>query len=462
MTLWTPRPWQPPMLAHIAEHERCLVFAAMGSGKTVATLTAAASDDLIYGGPTLIVAPKRVALNTWPDEIRKWDHLKGLEMSPILGSVEQRLKALKRDVPVYAVNYDNLVWLTKHYGNAWPFRSVVADESTRLKGYRSSQGGARARALSANAHSKVRKFVGLTGTPVPNGYQNLWGQMWFVDKGQRLGRTYDAFHQRWFRLKHGSDSRHGQYELAHEACRAEIDERIKDVCITIDPKDYGLDVAEVVDVPVYVDLPTRARAHYREVERLFFTELRNGEVSAVNAGVKSGKLLQMANGAVYHSTEEKTWESVHDEKLDALESIVEEANGAPVLVAYSYKHDLARIMARFAAARILDDRKATEDEWNAGRIPILLAHPASAGHGLNLQFGGNILVEFGQQWDMELRDQIIERIGPLRQYQAGLDRPVYRYSIIARGTVDEDVLWRHEAKASVQDALLEAMKRRMI
>lgn len=462
MTLWTPRPWQQPMLDHIADQERCLIFAAMGSGKTVATLTAAAADDLIYDGPTLIVAPKRVALNTWPSELTKWDHLKGLDMSIVLGSESEREKALKRDVPLFAVSYDNLVWLTKHYGNHWPFRSVVADECTRLRGYRTMQGGARTRALSANAHTKVRKFVGLTGTPVPNGYQNLWGQMWFVDKGQRLGRSYDAFHQRWFKLKHGSDSRHRQYVLAHEECRKEIDEKIRDVCITIDPKDYGVDVGKPIERPVYVDLPAKARAHYREVERAFFTQLREGEINAVNAGVKSGKLLQMASGAVFHSNEEKTWEVVHDEKLDALESIIEEANGASVLVSTWWKHDNPRIMARFPHARVLDDRKSTEDAWNRGDISLLLASPGSAGHGLNLQFGGNILVEFSHQWDMELRDQIIERIGLLRQYQAGLDRPVYRYSIIARETMDEDVLYRHECKGSVQDALLEAMKRRNI
>lgn len=458
--LWTPRDWQPPMLAHIREHERCLVFAAMGSGKTVATLTAAAADDLIYDGPSLVIAPKRVALNTWPEEVKKWDHLRSLDISPVIGSEAQRLAALKRDVPVYTINYDNLVWLVKHYGNSWPFRSVVSDESTRLKGYRLMQGGARTRALSAVAHRYVKKFVGLTGTPAPNGYQDLWGQMWFVDRGERLGRSYDAFHQRWFKLKHGSDRKHSQYVLAHEACREEIDARIRDVCITIDPKDYGLKVDEIIDTPVFVDLPTKARGHYREVERNFFTELRNGDVNAVNAGAKSGKLLQMASGAVFHSSEERTWEVVHNEKLDALESIVEEANGMPLLVSCWWKHDYPRIMERFPRARVLDDKKSTEDAWNRGDIPMLLAAPGSAGHGLNLQWGGNIIVEFSQFWDFELRSQIAERIGPLRQYQAGLNRPVYRYSIIARDTMDEDVLHRQATKASVQDALLEAMKRR--
>ncbi len=448
------------MIEHIREHERCLIFAAMGSGKTCAVLTAAAADDLIYDGPSLVVAPKRVALNTWPAEAKKWEHLRSLDISPIIGPEAQRLAALKRDVPVYTVNYDNLVWLVKHYGNKWPFRSIVPDETTRLKGYRTRQGGARARALSAVAHRFVKKWVGLTGTPAPNGYQDLWGPMWFVDRGERLGRSYDAFHQRWFKLKHGSDSKHGQYVLAHEACRDEIDARIRDVCITIDPKDYGLEVDEIIDVPVYVDLPAKARGHYNAVEKHFFTELRSGEIDAVNAGVKSGKLLQMASGAVFHTGTEKTWEVVHDEKLDALESIFGEAGGMPLLVSCWWKHDYIRIKERFPRARVLDDKKSTEDAWNRGDIPMLLAAPGSAGHGLNLQYGGNIIVEFSQFWDMELREQIAERIGPLRQFQAGLDRPVYRYSILARDTMDETALHRQALKVSVQDALLEAMKRR--
>ena len=452
-----PRPWQPPMMEHMAQHDRCGVFAAMGSGKTVATLTSEQSADLLDRGPVLILAPKRVATYVWPDEFAKWNHLAGLKCNTIVGSVDDRKTALRDDsAQFYTCNYDNLPWLVDTVGADWPFKSVVADEFTRLKGHRLMQGGKRTKKLAEVAFNGVERFIGLTGTPAPNGYKDLWGQLWFLDKGQRLGRSYDAYMERWFR-RVGNGFGYGMELMPYS--EEEINARLDDICITIDPKDYGLDIAEPIVTKIEVELPSRARAHYRQMEKHFFAEIAGHEIEAAHAGAKSLKLLQLAAGAIY-TDDAGSFEVVHDEKIEALRSIVEEANGMPVLVAYRFKSDLARLLKAFPTGRHLDAKKSTEDDWNAGKIPLLFAHPASAGHGLSLQYGGNILVDFSSDWDLELDDQILERIGPLRQMQAGLDRPVYRYRIVAKDTLDEDVLLRHATKRSVQDLLLEAMKRR--
>lgn len=457
MARFEARPWQPPMLDHMAAHRRCAVLAAMGAGKSVTALTAVANADLLDEGPVLVLGPKRVAMNVWPAEAREWDHLNHLDVSVIVGDKATRTAALNRKARIYTANYDILPQLVDHWKDDWPYRTVVADEITRLKSYRSGSGGSvRAKALARVAHTKVQRFIGLTGTPAPNGYQDLWGQIWFVDKGERLGRSYSAYTQRWFRTGfNGFDMELMPYS------QAEIDARIKDIALTIDPKDYGLDIAEPIDCRVEVELPHAVRAQYRQMERDFFTKVATHEIEAANAGVKSGKLRQFASGAVYVGTpqEGSPWEEVHSEKIEALASIIEEANGMPVLVAYDFVSDLKRLLKAFPKARVLDDKKATEDAWNRGEIPVLLAHPASASHGLNLQHGGNIIVEFSMGWNAEYREQIIERIGPLRQFQSGYDRPVYRYSIVAKDTVDEDILLRHAEKMSTQDALLRACKR---
>lgn len=446
------------MIEHMARHPRCAVFASMGSGKTLATYSAIANADLVGEAPVLVLAPRRVALGTWLDEAAAWPHLKHLRVNAAIGTAAERKAALVADADVYTINYDNLPWLVDYYGSDWPFKTVVADELTRLKSYRTSQGGARARALAQVAHRKVERFIGLTGTPAPNGYQDLWGQMWFVDRGAALGRSFGSYMSRWFRLKHGSDPLHGQYELMPHS-EAEINERIKDKCITIDPADFGLTLEAPVFSTVEFDLPHKARRLYSDMEKQFFMEIGRDEVEAANAGVKSMKLLQLTSGAVY-TDDQKSWTAVHDEKIEALKSIVEEANGMPVLVAYHWKHDLERLKKAFPKGRELDKERGTEKAWNAGEIPVLFAHPESAGHGLNLQDGGNIVVYFSLWWALEAHEQIMERIGPLRQYQSGHKRPVYVYFIVARNTVDEDVVLRHKTKKSVQQVLLDAMKRR--
>lgn len=452
--LYTPRPYQEIISGHVLDVDRCAVWAGMGLGKTISTLTAL--DALFLSGddrPALVLAPLRVAKTTWPEEARKWQHLRHIDVMPIVGSEAERRAALRYDASVYTTNYDNLVWLVEHFGERWPFRTIIADESTKLKGFRLRQGGKRAQALGKVAHAKATRFVNLTGTPSPNGLADLWGQQWFIDGGKRLGRTFDAFRQRWFQK---SFDGYGVDALPH--AQEQIQAALRDVCLTIDAKDW-FDLDEPIVNNIYVDLPIRARQLYRDMEKQMFMELEGHEVEAFNAAARTIKCLQIANGAAYVD-DKQNWKEVHDEKLQALEDVIEEAAGAPVLVAYHFKSDLARLMRTFPKGRVLDSDPQTLRDWNEGKIPVMFAHPASAGHGLNLQDGGNILVFFGHWWNLEERLQIIERIGPVRQKQAGYDRPVFIHNIIARDTVDEMVIERVESKREVQDILLDAMKRR--
>lgn len=451
---FTPRPYQRLITEHILAHDRCAIWAGMGMGKTTGTLNAIDVLQLVEDDPVLVVAPLRVARTTWPEEARKWAHLSAMNVMPIVGSAQERQLALRQEAQVYTINYENLPWLVEHWGDRWPYRTVVLDEATKVKGFRLRQGTQRAKALAQVAHSKVRRLVQLTGTPSPNGLQDLWGQAWFIDKGQRLGRTYSAFSQRWFQISHDG---YGTTPLAH--AQREIQELMRDVCLTVDAKDW-FDLREPIVNNIFVDLPVQARKHYREMEKAMFTEIESHQVEAFNAAARTIKCLQIANGAAYVGDSGDEWKELHDAKLQALDSIVEEAAGMPILVAYHFKSDLARLQRAFPAGRALDQDPATIRDWNAGRIPVLFAHPASAGHGLNLQDGGNILVFFGHWWNLEERLQIIERVGPTRQMQAGHDRPVFIHNIIARDTVDELVMQRIETKREVQDLLLDAMKTR--
>ena len=438
-------------MAHLYKVRRSALWMPMGGGKTVTTLTALDSLSVVEDVfPALVLAPLRVARSTWPDEVKKWPHLAHLRVSVITGTPKQRERALAAEADIYCTNYDNLVWLRKELGDKWPFKTVVADEFTRLKSYRIRQGGSRARALGQVAHTHVSRFIGLTGTPAPNGVKDLWGQIWFLDQGERLGKTFSAFEQRWFRK--GYD---GYSLVPYDHTQKEVEDKLRDICLTV----QGLQVDEPITSPVYVDLPPMARKVYDAMEKELFTIINEEGVEAANAAVRTQKCLQLANGALY-TDDEGNWEPAHDAKLDALESIIEEANGAPVLVAYNFKHDLERLRGRFRQGRVLDADPDTIREWNAGRISLLFAHPASAGHGLNLADGGNILAFYGVDWNLENDMQIIERIGPMRQKQAGHNRPVFVYRILARNTVDDLVMERLTTKKSTQEVLLEALKRK--
>lgn len=456
---FTPHPHQRDGLDFLCNVRRPALWMPMGGGKSVTTLTALTQldycDDIF---PVLVLAPLRVANSTWVNEVAKWEHTQHLRVSPIAArrnpktsaTAAEREAALRKPADIYTLPYGSLEWLVDKLGADWPFRTVIADESTRLKNFRLRQGAKNPRALGKVAHTRVDRFINLTGTPGSNGLKDLWGPAWFQDHGERLGRTYSAFEQRWFRKGYDGYS----LEVLDHA-ESEIHANLRDICLTV----RGLDVDEPIRNIIGVELPPAVRQHYRSMEKNFWADIGAEGVEAANAAVKSGKLLQITGGNIF-TDEFGTYEALHDAKLDALESVIEEAAGTPVFVSYNYQPELERILKRFPSARHLDADPKTEADWNAGRIPVLVAHPASAGHGLNLQDGGNILVFYGIGWDLELHDQIIERIGPQRQKQSGYDRNVYIHYLIATDTVDEVVFERLATKRSVREVLLEAMERR--
>ena len=466
--VFTPRPYQLEMIEHIHEHARGALFAFMGAGKTVSTLTAL--DQLDTAGyealPALVLAPLRVAKTVWPEEVKKWDHLSGIEVVPIIGTPAERIRALKVDAPVKTINYENVPWLLEQLDGKFPFKTIVCDESTRLKSLRMSvrtsstgkrfltgQGGKRARKLAKAAYQNRGRWINLTGTPAPNGLIDLYGPQWFLDFGKRLGNSFTAFTQRWFSLSYDGYS---LTPLPH--AQKEIEALIGDLCLSLRAEDH-FDLDKPIENIIRVELPDDARELYDDMEKKLFAEIGRHGVEAVNAAVKTSKCLQLANGIIY-TDDQRNYEEVHDAKIQALESIISEANGAPVLVAYHFAADLERLLRAFKKGRVLDKAARTLRDWNDEKIPILFAHPASAGHGLNLAEGGNILVFFSVDWDLENHQQIIERIGPVRQLQAGRKRPVFIHYILAADTIDEDVLDRLQTKKSVQDALLDAMRRR--
>ncbi|MDP8051015.1 DEAD/DEAH box helicase [Pasteurella atlantica] len=451
-----PRPYQHLIIDYIINNPRCSIWAGMGTGKTSSTLTAI--DLLFLSGsinpPVLVIAPLRVASATWVDEVEKWQHLSDMRVIAVVGKPQERLLKLQTNADIYTINYENIPWLVETLGDDWQFSTVIADESTKLKNYRARKGGKRAKYLAKVAHSKVTRWVNLTGTPSPNGLIDLWGQQWFTDKGKRLGVTFTGFKDRWFRsIPIGTTGffKTEPYPFAQD----EIQNALQDCCLSIQAEDY-FDIKEPIQTRIDVDLPPKVMKLYKDFEREMFIEIANEEIEAMSAAAKTQKCLQLASGAVY--TESGEWIEVHKAKLQALESIVEEAAGTPVLVAYHFKSDLARLRKHFPQGKELDANPKTIRDWNKGKIPILFAHPASAGHGLNLQDGGNILAFFSHWWDLEQYQQILERIGPTRQAQAGHNRPVFIYHIVAKGTLDQAVIERRDSKKTVQEILLESMK----
>lgn len=455
---FVPRSYQKLIVDNILYNKRTAVFAGMGLGKTASTLEAIRQIKAVRPSLTaLIIAPLRVAQSTWPDEVRKWDSFKNLRVSVICGSAKARRDALLADADIYTINYENIPWLVEELKGDWFFDLIVADESTRLKGLRARQGTQRAKALAKVAF-KSEGFVELTGTPAPNGLLDLWGQMWFLDKGARLGKSFSAFQKEFFYpiSRGGGATRWVEWKL-QEGSDKRIKRRIEDVSITVNPEDY-FDVAKNIFNDIAVELPAPIMRQYRKFARELYLELENGgEITAANAAVKTNRLLQMASGAVYVEDGEGSdaYTVIHRAKIEALASVIEEANGAPVLCAYSFRHEVDRILKAFPFARVLDKSPQTIRDWNEGKIPLLLAHPASCGHGLNLQDGGNILVFFSCTWSLELHDQIIERIGAVRQAQAGHDRPTFVHYLVAKGTLDEAVKERLATKRDVLDVLLD-------
>jgi SNF2 family DNA or RNA helicase len=454
------RSYQHDIVRHIIDNERCAVFASMGSGKTLSVLTALDQLTLLEGsGPVLVIAPLRVAKSTWPDEIRKWPSTQHMRVSVVVGTPAQRRAALKANADIFCTNFENLVWLHDELAGDWPFKTVVVDESSKLKSFRLRQGSVRARALARVAHTHIDRIILLTGTPAAQGLQDLWGQLWYIDAGKRLGVSFKTFTDRWFTTKQVGASRFATEVRPLPHAQEDIQLKLKDVCLTIDVRDH-MPISEPFVNVITVDLPQRARDMYTEMERAMFTSLKGVEFEAMSAAAKTMKCLQLANGCIYNDETCSTWTEVHREKLDALESIIEEAAGEPVLVSYHFRSDLARLLKAFPQGRALDKNPDTIAAWNRGEIPVLFAHPASAGHGLNLAQGGHILAFFSVDWSLENHSQIIERLGPTRQAQMGSGHICQLHYILARDTVDQMVMARLQSKKSVQDILLDALKRR--
>lgn len=414
----------------------------MGLGKTVTTLTAidALINDCLDVRRVLVVAPKRVAEQTWPAEIKKWPHLQHLTASVVAGTPTQRKAALQAEADLYIIGRDNVTWLAAQ--DPTPFDMIVLDELSSFKNHQAK----RFKAMK-KLRSHASRVVGLTGTPSPNGYLDLWAQMYLLDRGERLGRTITAYRNKYFlTLFRGN---YNEYQLRPGA-KEEIDAKLADLCISMKAEDYLKELKEPVVIDYRVKMTDKEWRQYKAMERQAVLELDDEWITAANAAAVSNKLLQMANGAIYDETGAYT--TLHDHKLDALEDLMEQAMGSPVLVAYAYKSDLERIQQRFPEARKLETGKDIED-WNAGRIPMLLAHPASCGHGLNLQQGGSILVWFGFTWSLELYLQTNARL-----HRQGQKDPVRIYRIVNEGTMDEKVLEVLKGKNLRQEKLLQELK----
>ena len=466
---YAPREFAPLAMDLFARADRCQLWAKPGMGKTTMTLTHL---DYLYNvwgedAPTLVLAPLRVARDGWATEASKWKHLSGLEVVAVTGDVKARTAALKKDAQVFATNYDNLVWLKDHFdetGKAWPFRTVVADEAVKLKGFRVQQGSVRAQAIGKVAHTKVKRWINLTGTPSPNGLKDLWGQAWFLDAGQRLGRSYSAFEERWFaykRIKDAITHKVGVVPVIMDFAQQQIEEKLRDITLTLDPADY-FDLKKNIVSVIEVQLPPSARRHYKELEKELFIQLASGEdIEVFNAAALSNKCLQLANGAMYLDADrygEGTWVEVHREKLDALQERIDETGDDPLLVVYEFKSDKARIMREWPDA--LDLSRADHlARAKAGEGKVWLGHPGSIGEGVDgLQEHCHRVIFFGQTWRLDLHDQVIERVGAMRQLQSGKDRAVFVDYIVTENTVDEVVMVRRDGKRSVQDHLLDYMK----
>lgn len=443
---YQPHPYQVYSTDFILLHKEAGLFLEPGLGKTVISLTAIwlLLYDYFDATKVLVIAPLRVARDTWSRECEKWAHLNGLVISKVLGSEKERKMALYKRADVYVINRENVEWLVKT--KEWDFDTVIIDELSSFK----SPSAKRFKALKKVRH-KIKRIVGLTGTPAPNGLLDIWSQIYLLDGGERLGRTFSGYRSRYFHpQKYINGGIPTDYALNEDA-EEKIYEKISDICISMKALEY-LEMPDCIFNKVEVELLEKEMKLYRKLERDLLLPLEDSDVDAANAAVLSNKLLQMAGGAVYDEFSDV--QRIHDRKLDALEDLVEAANGKPVLVYYSFKHDKDRIQERFNAGEI----NTSEDiaKWNAGQMQMALCHPASAGHGLNLQDGGCTIIWFGLTWSLELYQQANARL-----WRQGQKQTVVIHHIIAKGTIDERVMYALEEKDTSQAALIEAVKARM-
>lgn len=443
--------YQKACVEHIIANPYSGLFLDMGLGKTVSTLTAVnyLIHDYLEIATALVIAPKRVAESVWQEEAEKWGHLKHLRFSKIIGSEAKRLEALKAKADIYIISRDNIAWLCALYGGGkLPFDMVIIDELSSFKSYKSL----RFKSLRG-ARPYLKRLVGLTGTPAPNGLIDLWPQIYLMDRGERLEKTITGYRNKYFKPGRTNGPIVYSYNLL-EHSESQIHEKIKDICISMKAKDF-LDMPERLDNFITLKMPADLKKQYTDFEKNKVLELFNSEeteINAINAAALSNKLLQFANGAVYD--ENKAVHPIHDIKLEALKEIIEDSNGKPVLVAWTFQFDRDRIMEYLKAykPRELKTNKDIQD-WNDGKIQVMLAHPASAGHGLNLQAGGNIIVWFGQTWSLELYQQFNARL-----YRQGQKSQVIIHHLVLEGSHDADVIKALEAKDKKQNSLMDSIK----
>lgn len=437
--------YQKKATERILQQKRVGLFLDMGLGKTVITLTAIKElieDFAIW--KVLVIAPKRVAEDTWSREHEKWDHLSGLRISKVLGTPAQRMKALKAEADIYVIGRDNVKWLVELMGKSWPFDMVVIDELSSFKNPSTQRFKALRKVIPASD-----RVVGLTGTPSPNGLMDLWAEIYLLDRGERLGTTISAYREKYFR----AGARNGYIVYKWEPysySQKEIERKISDICMSMSAEDY-LELPERIDNEIKIRLSEKEMKQYDQMERDQLLRIDDETVVALNAAAVMNKLLQMANGSVYADGGDVV--RIHEKKLDALEEIID-TTGEPVLVFYSFRHDLEAIKKRIPDARELE---SSEDiaRWNQGDIPVLLCHPASVGYGLNLQDGGHVIVWYGLTWSLELYQQANARL-----YRQGQEKPVIIHHLVAEGTADEQVMKALQHKDTSQAALLAALKER--
>ncbi|MHB1681607.1 MAG: DEAD/DEAH box helicase [Bacilli bacterium] len=458
MALFSPWAYQRYCINRVLSDKSLLLFLDMGLGKTVITLTAI--NDLKYNrfevGKVLVIAPKKVAEGTWSREAAKWHHLSKLRIVPVLGAVQKRVRALNTAADVWVINRENVAWLVEYYRNAWPFDMVIVDELSSFKNPQSK----RFKAL-ALVRPHMTRMVGLTGTPVPNGLIDLWSQVYLADMGARLGTRIGGFRERYFEPDQRDRDRVFSYAPKPGADNV-IRELIGDICVSMKAEDY-LELPEVVPVTVPVVLDEKAQKAYRVLEREMLLQVDESMIEAGSAAVLNTKLLQLCNGAVYVEPDmegsPRTVVPIHDAKLEAFLELVEGLNGQPALVFYSFQHDLTRIQAALAKSGLrvcVLKTPQDEDDWNARRIDILLAHPASAAYGLNLQDGGNHVIWFGLTWNLEWYQQANKRL-----HRQGQTQKVIIHHLAVEGGVDEDVMQALQDKGDLQDALMHALKARI-
>lgn len=455
--------YQKACVEHIITHPYCGVFLDMGLGKTVSTLTAInyLMNDYCEINSVLVIAPKRVAESVWQEEAEKWEHLRHLRFSKIIGTQKQRIAAvMETKADIYIISRDNVAWLCALYGGGrLPFDMVVIDELSSFKSYKS----VRFKALRG-ARPYLKRLVGLTGTPAPNGLIDLWPQIYLMDRGERLEKTISRYREKYFRPGQTNGHVVYSYNLLSESEQL-IHEKIEDICISMKADDY-LEMPLRTDNYIELRMPKDLKKSYDDFEKNKVLSMLKpeqeyleaidkwveSEISAVNAAALSNKLLQFANGAIYD--EDKNVLPIHNIKLEALKEIIEDANGQSVLVAWTYQFDRDRILEYLKKyePRELKTNKDIED-WNNGKVQVMLAHPASAGHGLNLQAGGNIIVWFGQTWSLELYQQFNARL-----YRQGQQKGVVINHLIMKGTHDEDVISALKAKNRKQNALMDSIK----